>query len=88
MRNNRRETLPTAVSVTLYERNCNLVAQNSGDTGKLVAQNGGDTGKLVVPNSGDAGKFVAQEPVLCVSVFICEIIFFPLVLPSINRGVQ
>jgi len=65
-----------------------LVAQNGGDTGKLVAQNGGDTGMLVAPNSGDTGKLVAQEPVLCVSVFICEIIFFPRGLPSIDKGVR
>jgi len=50
---------------------------NGGDTGKLVAQNGGDTGKLVVPNIADTDKLVAQEPVLCVSVFIREILFFP-----------
>ena len=77
MRNSRRETLPTPVSVALYERNC-----------KLVAEICGDIGKLVVPNSGDAGKFVAQEPVLCVSVFICEIISFPLGSLSIVRGVR
>jgi hypothetical protein len=65
-----------------------LVAPNSGDTGNLVAQNGGVTGKLVAPNSGDTGKLVAQEPVLCVSVFICEIIFFPRSSPPIDRGVR
>jgi hypothetical protein len=59
-----------------------------GDTGKLVAQNGGDTGKLVAPNSGDAGKLVAQEPVLCVSGFICELIFFPRDSTPIDRGVR
>jgi hypothetical protein len=62
-----------------------LVAPNSVDTGKLVAPNSGDTGKLVAPNSGDTGKLVAQEPVLCVSVFIREIIFFPRGSPPIDR---
>jgi len=50
---------------------------NGGNTGKLVAQNGSDTGKVVAPNNADTDKLVAQETVLCVSVFIREILFFP-----------
>jgi hypothetical protein len=65
-----------------------LVAQNGVDTGKLVAQNGGETGNLFAPNGGDTVKSVAQKLVLCVPVFICEIIFFLRGSPPIVSGVR